>query len=590
MSDIDLDKEQMQVATAAPGTRQVVIAGPGSGKTEVVAALIESLVDDHDVDPDDGIVIISFSNAAVTAAQRRLVTAGFTTVRPRTLDSLAAGILADLAAVDWAPLGFEDRIRLATRLLSEENWDALDDIEHLVVDEIQDVVGTRARFLLALLDNLDDSAGFTLLGDPAQAIYDFQLREAGDKRDAELGSDRFLGEVLGDAGVLRVVLEGQYRARTREARAAADLRHYVAESSKAPYAVEDFEADLIHVGDVQLAASLLHGWGGVTAFLVENNGQALLVADELTRSGIDVELRRSVHEQPLPSWIARELADSPVIGVTREDFFRAYDDEELAQERWRALRGITGARGRELDLRRLVERLGQPGVASMLPPDSGAPPVVVSTVHRAKGLEFDNAVLVRFPDKPWLEKMPEHDRVRFVALTRARGRIVVADGPDDRHVKRLQRSRRGRWINGGHKKWMTFGVQVMTDDIDQGHPPGDDAEQVQQWLRSDNVAGTQVTFELDERRSASERPCFALKHAELVIGRTSPEFGEELGRRITKRHQDGSFAAHLGEATIDRVVSVAGPRCAEMPGAHGLWLAPSLASMVPISYTTEEDA
>ena len=48
----------------------------------------------------------------------------------------------------------------------------------MIVDEVQDLVGERAR--LRPRDPRRTSpadAGFTLLGDPHQAVYDFQLTE-----------------------------------------------------------------------------------------------------------------------------------------------------------------------------------------------------------------------------------------------------------------------------------------------------------------------------------------------------------------------------------------------------------------------------
>ena len=72
MTDIVLDDSQLAAVEIEPSARQIVIAGPGSGKTEVVSHLIEHLIDVEGVDPVDGILVISFSNAAVFAADARL--------------------------------------------------------------------------------------------------------------------------------------------------------------------------------------------------------------------------------------------------------------------------------------------------------------------------------------------------------------------------------------------------------------------------------------------------------------------------------------------------------------------------------------
>ena len=68
LNDIDLDDDQLSVATSAASVRQVVIAGPGAGKTHVVSRLVENLIVDEGIDPVQGLLVLSFSNAAVMAA------------------------------------------------------------------------------------------------------------------------------------------------------------------------------------------------------------------------------------------------------------------------------------------------------------------------------------------------------------------------------------------------------------------------------------------------------------------------------------------------------------------------------------------
>ena len=60
---------------------------------------------------------------------------------------------------------------------------------HVLVDEIQDLVGSRAAMTLQILRQVD--CGFTLLGDSAQGIYDFQIS---DQPDA-MTSTEFLNHV-----------------------------------------------------------------------------------------------------------------------------------------------------------------------------------------------------------------------------------------------------------------------------------------------------------------------------------------------------------------------------------------------------------
>ena len=82
--------------------------------------------------------------------------------------------------------GYDDRIETARSILKQKK-DILESNIHVLIDEIQDLVGCRANFVLDILYILDPECGFTLLGDFCQALYDYQ---AGKDR-AFMTSQRF---------------------------------------------------------------------------------------------------------------------------------------------------------------------------------------------------------------------------------------------------------------------------------------------------------------------------------------------------------------------------------------------------------------
>jgi superfamily I DNA/RNA helicase len=83
--------------------------------------------------------------------------------------------------------GHDDNIEKLTALFGgrrrEEIRELIGDRRHLIVDEFQDLPGVRGELVLALLDLLVPparaGAGFTILGDPAQAIYAFAATASG---------------------------------------------------------------------------------------------------------------------------------------------------------------------------------------------------------------------------------------------------------------------------------------------------------------------------------------------------------------------------------------------------------------------------
>lgn len=589
-----LDPEQQAAVEVEPGTRQVVFAGPGSGKTEVVSALIEHMVDVHDVDPWRGILVISFSNAAIHAADARLQSLGIGTVQAQTMDSLAIEALRDLSADPYEHLDFDGRVARARELLASEGWDRLEELEHLVVDEVQDVVGVRADFLRSIIGSLPVDAGFTLLGDPAQGIYDFQLRtdERGHRPPSPTTSNELITSVSGLDGVETKELLGQYRARSREARNAALLREAVISGGAISTAVEEFWADVVDLGRVEDVVKFLDGWEGTTALLTSTNGDALAVAGSLRDRGVRVRLGRRADQRVAADWIAALLGDAPSDRVARDEFERIAKVRRPGMDAdvgWRALRRISGGRGTEVDLTRIASYLRQ---GRTLPPvlgDAEQARVVVSTVHRAKGLEFDNVVLVGFsrgtgPDAD--HAADEYIRVLFVALTRARVSIARVSAPEVRRL-RLHRHRdaqRSRWYAGGPKPWMTFGFEIGVGDVT---PLVEDPEQSQRALDRVVKPGDTASFVLDRERSTLTVPVYTVAHAGLAVGRTSISFGNDLATRIGTLERGRRTWPALSDGTVETVGTVASEPRRGSPWRHGLHLAPVVTGLLALDWNGE---
>ncbi|MFI5694204.1 UvrD-helicase domain-containing protein [Kribbella sp. NPDC051586] len=597
MIGTQLDDSQLAAVDVDTETRQIVIAGPGSGKTEVVSALIEHLVDDEGIDPVDGMLVISFSNAAVHAADARLrARVGTRPVGVQTMDSLAAELLRDLSTEDYEDHDFDRRIALATRLLRNESWGRIDDLEHLIVDELQDIVGVRAEFLLAIIEQLPAEAGFSLLGDPAQGIYDFQIRpdRKGRKPLSSMSSAELMDSITALPATEIRHLTGQYRATSRDAKAAVALRSAVLPGGD-PGLLDDFHAGVLAAGTVEEVVALAARWTGRTAFLTATNGQALLVAGVL-RNRTVVEVRRGARQRVIAGWVTQLLGDLPTDTIARNEL-----DKRVAERcpeldsalLWRALRGVERGRGTEIELLRLAQ--GLRGSRPLTPElvDQPTTPVVVSTVHRAKGLEFDNVVLVDFPERAWLEDTTDPGellRARFVSLTRARRLLVRANGPDDRFVRRFRKRRlhEERWFQGGYKHWQTFGFEIGVADV---VPVGTDAAQAELQLTTQVSAGDPLELRLDRFESTLTVPIYTVSHNGIPVAQTSRRFGEDLAARTgTLEHTQRSWPI-VGGARVESVATViVDPR----PGStsrHRFRLAPVVTGLLHLDWkeTTEDD-
>ena len=587
-----LDASQRAAVQVPANIRQIVLAGPGSGKTEVVAALLRHLTEEEGLSATDELLVISFSRAAVAAVQRRTASEQAPPVTVRTLDALAGRLLDELDDSDaWRSLSFDRRIERATALLRDTESDELEMIEHLVVDEVQDVVGLRAEFLLEIISALGEGAGFTLLGDPMQAVYDFQLTARNDMTSSQL-----LERVHTQGRVVERRLTGQYRARTPEVTRilgmGAELLTLAGADIRAD-SVAQVLSRLLTAGALEDAARPMQRWPGTTAVLCRTNGEALVATAVLRAAGLPVFLQRAAQDPAASPLLARLLGDAPSDRVRRDDVrqrARALQVEE-PDRLVLLLSDLAHSRGADIDIPTVARRVA----ARVVPIDlqqSSAARVAVSTVHRAKGLEYDNVVLVG-ATRWLLEAADDKDtdldqavRAAFVALSRARERITTCDALDSRRIWPDKRT--GRWFRGGPKSWQTFGWEIRGSDTRLPHPPGDPADDVQEHLAHHVSAGDAVDLVLDPRRSTLELPSYAVHHGDLMIGHTNEGFATDLVRRIGPASRRQKPWPAVSGAVVESVETVGGP---PQPvdlyggsGRHGLWLSVRLTGMLDLQW------
>lgn len=517
----DLDAEQLSAASAPPETRQVVLAPPGSGKTEVVAALLLNLADEHELVPTDEVLVLSFSRAAVAAVRRR-AHSDSRAVAIRTLDSCASRILEDVDDEEWQHLSFDARVSRAVALLRQGRIpEELGLIRHLVVDEVQDLVGTRAELVVELLKHLTEGAGFTLLGDPRQAVYNFQL-ESG----VGMSSEEFLETARSLGDVREITLKGQYRARSREASAAAQLGGTYGGAESWLREVRSFVSRLFLAGDVEDLAAHVGRWQGSTVFLCRTNGEALITASKLRDAGLAVSARAAAEDLPVASWVGEALSRTDRSKIRRSELPALLEQVTTAvpEDPWRVLKSVERdfRSSDRLDLRALATRIANGDVPADLLAETSR--VQVSTIHRAKGLEFDNVVLVNADDLLPGGADQDDAAVAYVALTRPRDQIMTARCALPRNL-RIDKGT-GRWIVGGHKHWQTWGFEIRGVDTRAGDP-------VEHGLAADSLqVGAPVRLEPDPLRSTMEVPVYSVLLDEREVARTSLRFGELLARRI----------------------------------------------------------
>ncbi|MET8990636.1 UvrD-helicase domain-containing protein [Nonomuraea wenchangensis] len=593
MDQVKLTTAQQRIIEA-PATACLLVTAPaGTGKTFSLIRRLAFLSDREELEPAE-LLVLSFSRAAVREIRNRLTEYGsiVTQVDVRTFDSYATWLLSEVAPDgSWQRQGFDQRIREATRLIKEDPDAAelIGEVRHLVVDEVQDLVGDRAELVKALLST--DLDGFTLLGDPAQGIYGFQLD---DPQERLASAARVYDDVRRRfAGVLvEITLEGNFRAREPEARAALSFGTALGKVD-APFAQiqHDLRTVLLSgdsLGTLDQAAPVMARMTAPTALLCRGNKEVLLISRRLHELGVRHRLQRAAQDKVLPAWVSalfRELTSKQptkdsVLTVTR-------DSGADPQEAWDLLRRMDPNRRDEtLDLTAIRRRLSRGDFPDELTQQSSEP-LAVSTIHRVKGLEFDQVIVIDPGEAPKTDPIEQAERARllYVAMTRPRDLLMHVKPITKLSPGQLRQLHDGRWVELGFRAGHRVGVEIRPDDVNAEDPAGtvgfaDDPREIQKYLATAVREGDPVTLAHVRGLSSEDAPRYALEHEGRRIGVTTDTFAAALQTLLPGRGR--RLPSNIKELRIDSVETVIG-REASGANAHlgwsGIWLRPRITGL-----------
>lgn len=625
-----------EIIGAPASARMIVEAGPGMGKTEVAARRLASLIR-NELSPAQ-ILVLSFSRGAVRTLTKRLgrvdeadprVVEELRHLSVRTFDSWAFRMLRLLGEAPQTLLArkHDDNIAALTKLITgERGGDVrrfMGDRRHLIVDEFQDLPGVRGDLVLALLSLLappdQEGCGFTILGDPAQAIFGFArgVRANG----APFPSPQeYWQEVLRSygSGLDEKRLARNFRADPPLARMSAELRSVLLSNRPDKEKLRHMLAAVAALPETSLplGRGLLEAvTGGSRAILTQTNGEALRVLQALYRddpepSATRVWLHAGSHAMLPPAWIGGLLRKLRSTSLPRKQFAKIYalltklwggeacvrlglPAEEVA---WVRLAQASGAPNdaTAIDVTQLRERLAWPDA---FPDDQSIAEdgVIVTTVHQSKGMEFDAVTLLEPPDAGGEdddeeadaesdEEQGERASVAYVAMTRA-GKSLDRAGADQIfqvpvHWKfaggrRRLCSWRKNWIN------MEMGLRGDVDPIGFADPAllGGVAgvEELQAFLlaNASALSGRKVMLCRQYADGKAEWHIHLQEGSKpgRLVGRTSNQLSLDLLRILHKLGQKlPRTIMNLRISSVGTVTSDGTGRLGEPERTSGLWL------------------
>ena len=406
----------------------VVAAGPGSGKTRVLVHKLASLMLLEDVKHEQ-LLMLTFSRAAATEFTLRLkelIGNAAHYVEIKTFHSYCFDLLGKTGSLEEA-----DRVipRAVEMIRAGEVEPGRIRKQVLVIDEAQDMDEEDFALIRTLMEQ-NENMRVIAVGDDDQNIYEFR------------GSDsRYLRELAEQPGAARyemlqnfrsagsiVALENAYarrmpgRLKTGSLTAVRPERGRVRIVREAGPCFE--EAVVREIREFRK--------NGSAAVLTGTNEEALRVFTMLKREGIQARL-----VQALDGFRFGNLIE---IRSFLEQLDRRLTGPVIPEEVWRAAKGETETiwkRSRALETLRVfwkaVEavspRLYRSDLETFIRESSvedfhgdDRRAVLVSTIHKAKGREFDQVWLL-LPDAR--DRTPQEKRRLYVGMTRAREELYI---------------------------------------------------------------------------------------------------------------------------------------------------------------------
>ncbi|TPE43336.1 RecQ family ATP-dependent DNA helicase [Pontibacter mangrovi] len=430
-----LSPDQTQVIKDNKSPHILVGAGPGSGKTRVLVHKVAALLMMEDIKPEQ-FLMLTFSRPAATEFKERLhklIGKSAYHIDIYTYHGFAFQLLGRVGDLKKS----DNVIKQATEGLANDDVpsDRLKCKSVIVVDEYQDISQQEYDFLNKIIELADD-VRVIVVGDDDQNIYEFRGSSVSFMRDfvRDKQATKYLFSTNYRACFNLVDFSNQFLALFKSDRLKAGLPLMAYKQTFGAICLTRYVpgSDLVTplVQDV-----VKRKLTGTVAVLTHTNEEALLVQNLLLQHHIPTRLimaqdgfsLRQLLELKCFNWYIRDKVSSELGFISKEDW---------EQSRNRMEQEFAGSTNLSLSLEVIAEFERTSGerkfwsdwlayvqearAEDFIYPEANK--VLVSTMHKAKGKEFDHVFLILKNYK--LEK-ESNKRVVYVAITRARQSLHI---------------------------------------------------------------------------------------------------------------------------------------------------------------------
>jgi ATP-dependent DNA helicase RecQ len=407
----------------------VVAAGPGSGKTKVLVHKLASLLLMEDVKHEQ-LLMVTFSRAAATEFKKRLIelignAANF--IDMKTFHSYCFDLLGKVGTIDRA-----SEIIKTTVEKIKNNEVEISRITKtvLVIDEAQDMDEDEFELIKVLMEK-NEEMRVIAVGDDDQNIYEWR------------GADsKYLLSFITEKKATKYELITNYRSKSNLVsftnQFVKSIEKRLKEIPIEAKQIDNGKIKIVHYENYNLITPLIDdilstGLSGTTCVLTHKNEEAFQVVGLLTKRGLKAKLIQSndgfsLYNLAEVRFFLNELKlDDEVFTISDEvwgnakrkvmDRYKHSSKFEIVNNLIKDFEATNTKKKYKSDFEVFVRESKLEDFIN-----ENGETIFVSTIHKAKGKEFDNVFLML---ANFDAKTDEKKRQLYVAMTRAKQNLTI---------------------------------------------------------------------------------------------------------------------------------------------------------------------
>ncbi|MCR5817916.1 MAG: AAA family ATPase, partial [Prevotella sp.] len=416
----ELSNRQCEIIDDKESKYIVVAAGPGSGKTRVLVHKLASLLLLEDVKHEQ-LLMLTFSRAAATEFKKRLIdlvgnAAHYVDIK--TFHSYSFDLIGKQGNLDEA----KDVVQRAAEMIENGEVEQSKIAKSvLVIDEAQDMGADDFRLVQALMHQ-NEEMRVIAVGDDDQNIYAFR------------GSDsKYMQSLISEEGAKLYEMTDNYRS----SKSVVDCANRFVQHIPGRMKRNPIQSATGEDGKVMTQKSLFDAEikvNGKTAILTRTNEETMQVAYELEQRGLHATIAQSMGGFRFGNlaevrYFLKQLGKND-ISISKE---RWQDAKQRTLETYASSTCLSVMKHFFADFEAtrqvyyrsdLREYIFESNIEDFIAADDMS--VFVSTIHKAKGREFDTVYLLStIPDGRDVNDM----RAYYVGLTRAKQNLFLVTNP-----------------------------------------------------------------------------------------------------------------------------------------------------------------